>query len=52
MKKINELVNGECVVIAVNKAGTEKRVKGVYDSKLKVVFMCLTSNYEVIGYEQ
>lgn len=51
MLKIEELNDGDCLVIAKN-GNTTKEFKGVYSEDLKVVFFTIPSYYEVIGYRQ
>lgn len=51
MKTVEELKDGECVVVARHDV-TIKRFKGVYDETLKVVFFTIPYYYGVIGYEQ
>lgn len=52
MKKINDLKEGKCKVIAENKAGQIKKFEGVYNPKFEIVFCCIPSTYKTLGYEQ
>lgn len=51
MKKMNELQQGKCTVVA--KCGEEtNHFNGEYDEALNVVFFAIPSRYEIIGYLQ
>lgn len=51
MKTINELQDGQCVVVAKH-GENEKHFNGSYDENLKLVFFCMPDYYEIIGYIQ
>lgn len=52
MKQMNELVEGNCLVVARSGGETTKEFKGNYNKKLDIVFMCVPSHYEILGYIQ
>lgn len=51
IKTLNELVEGECTVVALS-GETVKEFDGYYNDKLNFVSMCLPNHYEVRSYIQ
>jgi hypothetical protein len=51
MKTINDLHEGECVVITQYIHGV-KEFHGYYSEKYQCVFFAICSTYEIIGYKQ
>ncbi len=52
LKRIEDLKDGECTVIAVNTSGREIEYEGTYNSKLRTVFYTIRSDYKILGYIQ
>jgi len=51
MKTINELIEGDCIVIA--RAGNDTReFHGSYSNEFQCVFFTIPSTFEIIGYIQ
>ncbi len=51
MKKIQELKEGKCTVIA-NNVAENKEFEGYYNSNLNLVFFTIPSTYQIVGYIQ
>lgn len=51
LKTINELKQGECIVVA-KYLDNEKQFNATYDEKLKVAFFIMPERYNILGYIQ
>ena len=52
MKTMNELKDGDCVMVVKTRFGKTKKINGSYDSKLECFFGIWSYEDKVVGYEQ